>query len=74
MRLEVVFLSIHQAEFADKDSKIFQLCVRHKNKLKQLIATHLSEENKDLVDAIYVMQEGVITTAHITEHTAEKTQ
>lgn len=53
------------AEFADKNSTIFQFCIQHKINIKQLIESKLSLQNKELADTIYLMQEGVITSSYM---------
>lgn len=53
-------------EFGDKSSAIFQSCTEHKHKVKQLIESKLSQKNKTLIETIYLMHEGAITSAYMT--------
>lgn len=55
------------AEFNNKGSDIFKHCVDHKNAVKALIQSKLSSKNKSLTEAIYIMQEGAIVAAVMTE-------
>ncbi|SEF94098.1 TetR/AcrR family transcriptional regulator [Vibrio hangzhouensis] len=53
------------AEFSDLESEIFRFCHYHKQQVRHLINAHLSTENHALVDAICLMKEGAIVTAHL---------
>jgi AcrR family transcriptional regulator len=54
------------AEFSENNNKIFLLCQRHKREVKQVICLAMIKENFLLLNAICIMKEGAITTAHVT--------
>lgn len=53
------------AEFCDIDSEIVRFCRFHKAHVRHIIASHLSDPSSPLLDAICIMKEGVIVTAHL---------
>jgi AcrR family transcriptional regulator len=61
------------AEFGDSNSNIFQFCRQHKQQVRKIIADHLSTGNNVLLDAICMMKEGAIVTAHLTGNAKEVT-
>lgn len=61
------------AEFCDVKSEISQYCGYHKIKVRELIERKLSPVNKELLDAICIMQEGAITMAYMTGNGSEVT-
>lgn len=56
------------AEFGNKGGDIFKLCVSHKEAVKARIQKQLSEKNKSLTETIFLIQEGAIVTAVMTEN------
>lgn len=54
------------AEFSDLESDIAKYCRYHKQQVRELIAKKLTGEHPMLLDAICIMKEGAITTAHVT--------
>jgi AcrR family transcriptional regulator len=61
------------AEFGDSNHNILHFCSQHKQSVRQAIANHLRSNNELLLDAICIMQEGAIVTAHLTGNTQEVT-
>lgn len=61
------------AEFSDINSDIFNFCHYHKQQVKQVIANHLTSTNSELIDAICIMKEGAIVTAHLCGNSKEVT-
>ena len=61
------------AEFSDINSDIFTFCHHHKQQVKQVIANHLTSKNSELIDAICIMKEGAIVTAHLSGNGTEVT-
>lgn len=53
------------AEFANPANNIHIFCKQHKEEVKHIISQKISD-NPLLLDAICIMKEGCITTAHIT--------
>jgi AcrR family transcriptional regulator len=53
------------AEFNDINSEIFRFCNLHKEHVKQIISDHLHKRDSSLLDAICLMKEGAIVTAHL---------
>ena len=53
------------AEFSAIESCIVKFCSYHKAEVKELIEQKLSGESPMLLDAICIMKEGAITTAHM---------
>lgn len=53
------------AEFSDSNSDVFHFCHYHKEQIRQVIAHHLQSTNSLLIDAICIMKEGAIVTAHL---------
>ena len=61
------------AEFSDPNSDISTFCQNHKQRVREVIAQHLTKENTLLLDAICIMMEGAITTTYVTgEHAAAR--
>lgn len=54
------------AEFSDTQSDVYRYCHYHKEQVRQLIKRKLNEDHNDLLDAICLLKEGVITTAYVT--------
>lgn len=54
------------AEFSDFDSDIVKYCSFHKSEVKRLIQSKLTDDNPQLLNAICIMKEGAIITAHMT--------
>jgi len=50
---------------SDPQSPIFQYCVEHKQKVRALIATHLSNIDDVTVDQVCLLKEGAIVTAYL---------
>jgi AcrR family transcriptional regulator len=50
---------------SDPQSPIFQYCVEHKQKVRALIAAHLSNIDDVTIDQICLMKEGAIVTAYL---------
>ncbi len=61
------------AEFSDLNSEIFRYCNYHKDQVRQVIASHLSNTDGSLLDAICIMKEGAIVTAHLSGNSREVT-
>lgn len=53
------------AEFSDSNSDISLYCQTHKQRVKQLVETHLPTPNDTLLDAICLLKEGAINTAYV---------
>ncbi|EPH6098630.1 TetR/AcrR family transcriptional regulator, partial [Vibrio cholerae] len=53
------------AEFSDINSEIFRFCNLHKEHVRQIISSHLKSGDGSLLDAICIMKEGAIVTAHL---------
>ncbi|GIU46928.1 TetR/AcrR family transcriptional regulator [Shewanella algidipiscicola] len=53
------------AEFSDINSDIFNFCHHHKQQVRQVIADHLISNNSELLEAMCIMKEGAIVTAHL---------
>ncbi|MDV5168086.1 TetR/AcrR family transcriptional regulator [Photobacterium rosenbergii] len=62
------------AEFSDLDSDIAKYCRYHKEQVREVIAQKLSGEHPLLLDAICIMKEGAITTAHLTGNGTDVTR
>ncbi|GLQ31340.1 TetR/AcrR family transcriptional regulator [Litoribrevibacter albus] len=55
------------AEFSDPNSDISLYCQAHKQRVRELIKTHMPFSNTPLLDAICLLKEGAINTAYV-EH------
>lgn len=53
------------AEFSDLDCDVVRFCSQHKKEIRSLIAKHLQSPNDALIDAVCIMKEGAIVTAHV---------
>ncbi|MGP8305317.1 TetR/AcrR family transcriptional regulator [Vibrio sp. YIC-376] len=53
------------AEFSDLNSEVARFCGYHKEEVRQIIASHLTSNDSSLIDAICIMKEGAIVTAHV---------
>ncbi|MEH0092021.1 TetR/AcrR family transcriptional regulator [Vibrio metschnikovii] len=53
------------AEFSDMNSEIFQFCHFHKEQVREIISRHLISTDNTVLDAICIMKEGAIVTAHL---------
>ena len=53
------------AEFSDLNSEVARFCGYHKEEVRQIIASHLTNTDSSLIDAICIMKEGAIVTAHV---------
>jgi len=58
------------AEFSDPQSAIAQYCMAHKQRVRDLIASHMAEENEALLELICVLKEGAIVTAYVAQDPA----
>jgi AcrR family transcriptional regulator len=54
------------AEFSDPTSDISIFCQKHKQRVREVIAQHITQKKPLLLDAICIMKEGAITTAYVT--------
>jgi AcrR family transcriptional regulator len=61
------------AEFCNSSSNILRFCSQHKQSVRQTIANNLRSNNELLLNAICIMKEGAIVTAHLTGNTQEVT-
>ncbi len=61
------------AEFSDINSEIFRFCNLHKEHVRQIISSHLKSRDDSLLDAICIMKEGAIVTAHLSRDGKEIT-
>lgn len=61
------------AEFSDLNSDILRFCHYHKEQIRELIAQHLKSSDNKLIDAICIMKEGAIVTAHLSGNGKEVT-
>lgn len=53
------------AEFSDKSHPINQYCQQHKQAVRELIASHLSSDDEELLTLICVLKEGAIVSASV---------
>lgn len=53
------------AEFSDPDSAISDYCSKHKAKIREIIASHMVEEDEDLIDCLCLLKEGAIVAAYV---------
>jgi AcrR family transcriptional regulator len=53
------------AEFSDLDSEVARFCSQHKKEIRLMITKHLQSTNGTLIDAICILKEGAIVTAHV---------
>ncbi|MBS3797842.1 MULTISPECIES: TetR/AcrR family transcriptional regulator [unclassified Pseudoalteromonas] len=53
------------AEFSDVNSDILRFCHHHKEATREIIARHLKSADGLLLDAICLMKEGAIVSAHL---------
>ena len=53
------------AEFSDLNSEIARFCGHHKEEVRQIIASHLKSTESTLLNAICILKEGAIVTAHV---------
>lgn len=56
------------AEFSDLNSEVARFCGQHKKEVRDIIANHLQSNDSSLIDAICLMKEGAIVTAHMSEN------
>jgi len=52
-------------ECSDVNSRIFQYCVEHKQKVRALIAQHLTSVNDLVIEQVCLLKEGAIVTAYL---------
>ncbi|MDN4503431.1 TetR/AcrR family transcriptional regulator [Alteromonadaceae bacterium BrNp21-10] len=53
------------AEFSNPNSDVSAFCQLHKQRVREVIAQHLTNQDPLLLDAISIMQEGAITAAYV---------
>lgn len=62
------------AEFSNQEGNISHFCGYHKAQVRQLIQSKLDTNSPDLLNAICLLKEGVITTAHLTGKSTDAIQ
>lgn len=62
------------AEFSDQKSEISCYCRYHKDQVRQLIKSKLTNNSEDLLNTICLLKEGVIVTAYMTGKSADMIQ
>ncbi|KJR28890.1 TetR family transcriptional regulator [Vibrio navarrensis] len=62
------------AEFSDLDSEIARFCLLHKQQVRAIISHHLQSKNPLLLDAICLLKEGAIVTAHLSGNSEQVTE
>ncbi|RJG48634.1 TetR/AcrR family transcriptional regulator [Motilimonas pumila] len=53
------------AEFTEPECKILHFCHQHKQAVRELLASYISHDNTCLLNAVCLMKEGAIVSAHL---------